>query len=323
MVTWYLAVKTIRSGTSLKHCVGQVTSHALVQAQSGGVNEHGSLQASRWPLIAMQTSTTPSFIISLPTREEDSLRYKITETGEYYEVGLTTAVLSVLDNTAHLPDGMVLDVGCNAGWYTLLSAAHFHRHPQLNREISCFEANPNIHPRLYDSIAFNEGFASLIKVVPKAVGATVGVMELSWSPGHYGVGTVNNIDAEKAAGESVIVPTTTLDAHFVPSAHGNHPPIIFMKVDVEGFECPVLKGSKQLLETYQVLNIFVEMTFDREEANNCFVEEWLPQLVEDGYELRDTYDVSTSPITKDMLTDFIGRARAKGMLIDIWLRLPV
>ena len=100
------------------------------------------LFSSRWPLIATKTITEPPFIMSLPIYEEDSLRYDITKTGKYYETGLTRTVSEILTSNAAtaLPKTAVIDVGCNAGWYTLYSAAIFREQGnEISRTIFCFE----------------------------------------------------------------------------------------------------------------------------------------------------------------------------------------
>lgn len=119
----------------------ETTHHYKPQQRSHVQLSNGDLSAARWPLIAMKTTTTPNFIMSLPTYEEDSLRFNITKTGKYYETGLTRTVSEILSTApaAGLPKAAVIDVGCNAGWYTLYSAAIFREQGSAERQVYCFE----------------------------------------------------------------------------------------------------------------------------------------------------------------------------------------
>lgn len=284
-----------------------------------------SLRVSRWPLIATETRTDPKFNISLPTKKEDPLRFEIINSGIYYEEALTHFICAmVIASSQQYADNVVaFDVGCNAGWYSLYTAALFRRNGWLHSRVVCFEANPNLLPRLRDSIALNDGFSQTVIIEKHALSDSNGAAMLSWRPGHYGGGSLAPpVNAEVT--ESSRVETMTLDSYlsYNPAADKT---ILFLKIDVEGYECLVLRGARNLLRSRRVQNIFVELTFYLEESLKCKAEEWIPALIDLGYEVRTTYDPSTPSVTKADVFRFINETKhaVNGSLPyrDLWFKL--
>ena len=272
------------------------------------------LHSTRWPLIAMKTKTDPPFIISLPTQEEDSLRFEITQSGLYYERGLTRTVSEVLNapKNIKLKKAAVLDVGCNLGWYTFYSASIFREQSKSSdRSIYCFEANPNIHPRLYDSIRFNRDFDQSITIVPNAVSDRRGSVTFSWLEGHYGGGSMKDGSNSDEPQQSTTVQTIPLD-DYVATHIPRSTPILYLKLDVEGFECIVMRGARTLLTSRRVYNIFVEMGFDHEQGTGCTVKEYITMLLDEGgYKLRVGHDVNRPPIARGGVDAFLEEYRTK------------
>ena len=92
-------------------------------------------------------TATPPFWIALHRRDFDGVRWKsIMEKGEHYETGITRIVQEILGPSE--PKGLVIDVGMNVGWFSLLSRAMGHR-------VFGFDANPIMHSRVCNSLAYN------------------------------------------------------------------------------------------------------------------------------------------------------------------------
>ena len=71
-----------------------------------------------------------------------------------------------------------------------------------------------------------------------------------------------------------------LDAIF---PHGLH--VELMKVDVQGYECEVFRGMRELLASQQVRKIHFEVWAEGLAAQNCSTEQLVDTLQADGYEL--------------------------------------
>ena len=78
----------------------------------------------------------PNFWITLHKQNFDKLRWdSIMKKGYYYEGQITNQFQEILLNK---PKGLVVDVGMNIGWYTLLSRA-------MGHTVVAFDPNPIMH----------------------------------------------------------------------------------------------------------------------------------------------------------------------------------
>ncbi|MHB9003847.1 MAG: FkbM family methyltransferase [Coriobacteriia bacterium] len=127
-------------------------------------------------------------------------------------------------------DGAFVDVGANAGAYTVLAGA------AVGAEVLAFEPIPATYERLVANVRLNSG-ATRVRCVNKAVGSASGTLEFT-----------TQLDAENhaiAPGETrqstALVEVTTLDRE----VSGSFPEML--KIDVEGFELPVIEGASRVL----------------------------------------------------------------------------
>jgi FkbM family methyltransferase len=137
---------------------------------------------------------------------------------------------------AALPRGGVLaDVGSFLGMYALWGA----RCVGPEGTVHAFEPIPGSCQRVREYAALN-GFSN-VEVVPGAVGAEPGRIELQLAAGKASLGVTSRYLG--AAGvSSIAVEQTTLDAFYA----GRRGPDL-VKIDVEGMEAEVLRGARALL----------------------------------------------------------------------------
>jgi FkbM family methyltransferase len=143
------------------------------------------------------------------------------------------------------PGAMVLDLGANAGYFSLVAA--YRAGPQ--GRVYAFEPGPENFELLLRNIALNK--LSNITALPKAVGdvshtATLTLGELST---HHSLLKPAIVKAKGA----VQVECVALDDFL----HGATPDVI--KIDIEGNEIRSLDGMRRTVEKCRSLAIFVEL----------------------------------------------------------------
>jgi FkbM family methyltransferase len=259
------------------------------------------------------TALDPPFWISLHSKKFDTLRWTIMRTGQYYEKGITGMFEEILRGK---PKGMVLDVGMNIGWFSLLSRSFGH-------DVVSFEPNRMHIDRMCESLKLNswDGDAS-VTIFRGAMGSELGTMTLSWKAKNAGSGNVTEGKTEKwnstgsgnvtegktekwnSTKEDVIrsVKTRVLTIDRLADQEGwlvsSLVPIYLMKVDVEGFEPKVFAGAKRLIRSGKVRNILMEISppYDQEKKD------LLEHLVKvGGYQLMSISD-SFGRERKDLLS---------------------
>lgn len=125
------------------------------------------------------------------------------------------------------PGDRVLDIGANLGYYALL----FARAIGPDGRIDCFEPEPQNLETLAENFRANR-LEESVRIHPVAVGEKAGSVRLD--PG------LNGVVTELGALE---VPVRRLDD--LDDLHDR--PVDFLKIDVEGYEGPVLRGAARIL----------------------------------------------------------------------------
>lgn len=139
-------------------------------------------------------------------------------------------------------EDLFLDVGANIGSYTVLACG-----AKGARGI-CFEPVPTTYVRLCDNLAVNH-LASRVTALNIGLAETEG--ELKFTSEQNSMNHV--LAAGETSAQSVAVPVRTLDSVLSGQAPS------MMKIDVEGFEWPVLNGASATLTNPSLHSIVIEL----------------------------------------------------------------
>jgi FkbM family methyltransferase len=165
------------------------------------------------------------------------------------------------------PNSIVVDVGANIGYYSLLTAAH-------NHSVVGFEINPSNIVRLCESISLN-GFNDRIHIVHRGVSSAHNKPLHVYVPPHnpgeaqmvepgqteiLAPGTKQYIDVSADISSFTKTITVTLDQFALDHGWFDNPDfsIPILKMDIEGHEPLVVKGAHRLLMSGMVKNILTE-----------------------------------------------------------------
>ncbi len=156
-----------------------------------------------------------------------------------YEPDLARIFLEHLD-----PDGDVIDVGANIGFFSVLAARKLAR----GKVLAC-EPTSGAHARLVENLASN-GVQDKVVVFKGAAANAEGTMTLSEIEGmeeYSSLGGIHHAAARDEKMRTSEVPVRTLDS--LVAEHGLKPKLI--KIDVEGAEGLVFGGAWQTLREYR------------------------------------------------------------------------
>lgn len=140
------------------------------------------------------------------------------------------------------PGDLFVDVGANVGSYTLLACA------ARGARGYCFEPVPSTYHRLLDNIALNNLFS---RVVALNIGLSDCEGELAFTASEN---CTNHVIAYGEAGVgSLTVPVCSLDSVLLEESPS------LLKIDVEGFEMPILDGAKATLGKASLHSVIIEL----------------------------------------------------------------
>ena len=140
------------------------------------------------------------------------------------------------------PEDIFIDIGANAGSYTILGGA------VIGATGYSFEPAPAIYKRLVENIQINR-IAEKVESINKAVGDHEG--EITFTSG---LATTNHVALENDNVKNTTkVQMTTLDHEMEDISP------TLLKIDVEGYETPVLEGAQETLKKESLQAIIVEI----------------------------------------------------------------
>ena len=199
----------------------------------------------------------------LPT---DEAHAEIAFTG-FYELPLTQQIRALATSSG---GGLMVDVGANYGYFSLLWAAASPKH-----RVIAFEASPRNHSPLRANVVQN-GFVDRIDVRETAVGREAGTLEFSLGGSEEtGWGSFSLVGAS----QTTSVPVVTLD-DAVPADSS----IDLLKIDDEGADTWVLRGARTLLGQKRIKHIFFEQNKERMASLGIAEQEPIDFLAQLGYD---------------------------------------
>lgn len=147
------------------------------------------------------------------------------------------------------PDAVAIDVGANVGWHTLLMA----RLVGEGGRVLAVEANPSVRGRLQENLSIN-GFrhVDIVPCVLAEAERTVTFHAPAVDDPDAGNGHVVTDDAMPRA-DVVSMQARPLDRIVAEAALAR---VDLVKIDVEGFEWPVLQGAEQTLARFRPHVVF-------------------------------------------------------------------
>mmetsp|Transcript_1402 Transcript_1402/g.2560 ORF Transcript_1402/g.2560 Transcript_1402/m.2560 type:complete len:436 (+) Transcript_1402:179-1486(+) len=285
------------------------------------------------------SSTQIPFYVSTNDAKVDRIRVEVFNSGDYYETAMSSSMQTILEEESkrlksnnQMKRPIMLDIGGNIGWFSLLAAAY-------DAEVFVFEPNVVNMVRFCESLVLNQWVSSSnpganqVHPFMKGVSDEHGAQQKMYkvSPGNPGSFSFSQGMADAAAVlEGEPLQLVTLDAlaqdqDWLTTKGDNHVPIAILKIDVEGLELKVLQGAKKLLKSRLVKNIFLELKSDQVR------EEWVSMfsiLMDDaGYELYKFGD-HLGPTTSVMATQFRDMTELASIIAEkgflnsnVWFRL--
>jgi FkbM family methyltransferase len=232
------------------------------------------------------TATTYPFHISVNNVAYDSLRFKIYETGIYYERKQVEVWEHILKNAK--PGSRVVDIGANIGFYALAAAAMTPIiidafEPNLVNDLRmCESALLNGWHGEYDGHRNSMNATSKININPFGLSDTSGTFTFFHNKDNPGASSFNEIHGGKV--EQLEVTTLEIvekDRQWIK----NGDTIAAMKVDAEGLGAKILLGGRDLLRSGIVRNILIETDKHKERNMQQTEIEALQLLVDSGYKL--------------------------------------
>ena len=188
--------------------------------------------------------------------------------------------------------GLVVDVGANIGYFTMMAAA-------LGYDVVSFEPMAHNLRKLRSSVRRN-GFGSRVTIIDRVVAQTAGarVVLVATHPTNQGNGHIVNVDTVSNV-DRYYSETTTLDAVLVPMKRD----ILLMKIDVEGSETAVLDGAYSIIRERTVHFITLEISDATRDNRACSLVAMLRAMQRMGYVISDVTP-GAPPLSVDSIDRF-------------------
>ena len=139
------------------------------------------------------------------------------------------------------PGDLFLDIGANVGSYTVLASIH------VGAKTFSFEPVPSTFLHLQRNVSVNQ-IADKVKTFNVALGSQKGTIAFTSA-----FDTVNHV-ANKSETDTIDVPVETVD-----NILQNQATPLLLKIDVEGFETEVIRGSANTLLQNDLKAIIIEL----------------------------------------------------------------
>lgn len=263
-------------------------------------------------IYARRLVTEPHFYVAVHNHSYDFVRWEhIFEKGKYYEDLVHDRFVEIL---SHHPSSLVVDVGANIGYYTLLSLA-------LGHNVIGFEINPANLLRLCESLRLN-GWKNAA-IFQRGVSNTDGTRLQVLVPKNPGQAFMKELDAANdtpnISAHHAFTTTVTLDTF--ASERGwfdkANLTISILKLDVEGKEPQIVEGAKKLLRSGIVANVLTEAR----RIGRPTIQQELNTLLSSGYTIVHEKEGKVSrERARVLLDDLEKEMRGKMKNVDLWFQ---
>ena len=259
----------------------------------------------------------PAFQMSVHNEQYDPVRWKtIYKKGRYYEGHVHDRFVKILEGH---PNSILLDVGANIGYFTLLTKSL----GQHNKVVS-FEVNPLNILRLCESLDLNQ-WQSDVAIFHNGVFNKHGEKLMIDIPAENpGKASLMTHTTKRNKGSGTYTTTVTLD-QFAQERNwfvDRDLKIAILKIDVEGREPAIIEGAATLLKSGLVENILTEL---RDLKKDEKVKAALQTILEAGYVLVN-YDAKkggnkkmTTEETDAEIQQMLQTAKGRGT-VDLWFQ---
>ncbi|WP_197526798.1 FkbM family methyltransferase [Pirellulimonas nuda] len=193
--------------------------------------------------------------------------------GRYYELDTQLALLAALRR-----GDTFIDVGANYGMLSLLAASIVGH----GGKVHSIEPNPTCVNRLQATIEQNS-LNSFVSIHPVAVGSNTGNLTLSVFDNHTGSGTLANVPLTD---RSSVTAAIKVDVRRLPDiVDASESQSMVIKIDVEGLEMEVLRGSRDMLveNTPIIVLECVERHLQRAQSSQAEIASYLTDLGFQGF----------------------------------------
>jgi FkbM family methyltransferase len=193
-----------------------------------------------------------------------------------------------------LAGGVCVDVGANVGLHTVAMS----RLVGPGGRVFAFEPDPHNFRLLETNLGLNG--AQNVTTRQCAIGDADGVCRLARNPRNF---ADCRVTADLPTWRAHEVPMTTLDAALPDLAPGS---IRFLKLDVQGSECRVLRGMRRILARHPDLVMVVEVFPDGLRQAGASARELIELLTDSGFSgwefTRDRVQPMAAPWVYDLMT---------------------
>jgi FkbM family methyltransferase len=217
---------------------------------------------------------------------------------------------------------MVVDLGANIGYFTLLAA----RLVGPEGKVFSFEPEPKNYSYLIKNVKLNN--YNQVVVLPKAVSNKDGKTRLyicDYDTGHHTINKYDGIESysrgRKTEEHSIEIETVTLD-NFL---EGKTNRVDIIKMDVEGAEALALAGMDNILRKNRKIKMFIEFFPLLIEKMGSSSKDFISKLLKDYqfsiYVIPDDYDAKRHEMLKvASVEEIIGLCQKKEDHVNLFLK---
>ncbi len=187
-------------------------------------------------------------------------------------------------------EGVILDIGANVGAFSLKLAQQIKQKDKQNCKVIAFEPNPFVCEAFQKNVSLNPSLQKIIRLEKIALGAKNEESQFVFSNTNSGGGKVLRDDST----QGISIEIKTLDNYLQEQKIQN---VLFIKIDVEGFEPFVIEGAKETIRRYKP-KLYIEMTEKWFKEHNSSTQIIMDYLETENYQLFVEMGASFIPVAK-------------------------